>query len=847
ISHFSEYADPLYRVAVKGKFEWNSEQQVSFNQLKVALTTPPVLSFPNSEDMFVLDTDASDAAIGAELSQIQGGVEKVIAYGSFALSKEQRRYCVTRKELLAVIRFTRHFRHYLIGKPFIIRTDHSSLKWLTNFKEPQGQMARWLEELSAYTILKIEHRGGRYHDNADSLSRMYTGDRVSHWTHENYDVDPKMLPCGGCKGCIRMHNDWASFIDTVDDAVPLSNKRDKSDLSQENEVNRFSVALVSKRLVNECNTHASDISVMKLGVSAPPANVLPRGKAQAKDTGLRDGSGWSAGSVLGEKLMREKLYSDLLLTEIAELANGSSISVSDVCRAKLLASFPSDPLDGDDIDELYCILATHILCNDDDPSLMSENFREMSSMGGGIDLVIDKEGINTVENVFNVNSITSANAKTSTHKYSWGYSIDELRQAQKDEPEFEFLHDWVKKQPPDPAKLFLAGPAAKFWRLNQDSVMLIDDLFYYKNPKTDEVQLMLPQKMREMAMKLHHELPTSGHQGFDRTRARIEERFFWFGMNKDIRQYIIGCETCNRNKKQNRNYKGEMIQYHAGIPMERVHLDILGPLPKTPRGNEYILVCVDQFSKWVECVAIPNQTAETTARAAVDNIFCRLGVPAQIFTDQGRNFESKLFQQLCKILEIHKARTTPYRPSANGQVERYNRTLMDAIRCFVGKNQTNWDIHLQQIAAALRASVCRQTGYTPNKMIFGHEINTAADAMFPLPKQNYADYDEYVSTIIKSLQLAHEIARDKLKTNLKRMKRYHDLKVLERNYEVGDPVYLLDTASIKGKCKKLSSPWKGPGVIIKKLSSYVFQVKLKNSVLVINHDRLKPCRDAKLP
>ena len=92
--------------------------------------------------------------------------------------------------------------------------------------------------------------------------------------------------------------------------------------------------------------------------------------------------------------------------------------------------------------------------------------------------------------------------------------------------------------------------------------------------------------------------------------------------------------------------------------MERVHIDFIGPLPKTERGNEHYLMMVDQFTKWVECIPLPSQNAEATARAAVDGFFSRFGFPFQLFSDQGRNFESKLFEALCKALEIHKTRTT---------------------------------------------------------------------------------------------------------------------------------------------------------------------------------------------
>ena len=97
------------------------------------------------------------------------------------------------------------------------------------------------------------------------------------------------------------------------------------------------------------------------------------------------------------------------------------------------------------------------------------------------------------------------------------------------------------------------------------------------------------------------------------------------------------------------------------------------------------------------------------------------------------------------------------------------------------------------------------------------------------------------------MQTAHEVARQRLKPSSRRMKRDYDLRILERMYEVGDVVYVLDTAVIKGKCRKLCPPWKGPGVIVTKLPSFIFRVKLRNTVFVANHDRLKPCQDRKLP
>ena len=192
---FADTVGPLYGLTGKQSFQWNPEHQHAFDKIKQLMTSAPVLALPNSVDHFILDTDASGTAIGAELLQVQAGKERVIAYGSLSLSPEQRRYCVTRRELLAVVRFTRQYRHYLLGKPFTVRTDHGSLTWLLNFREPQGQLARWLEELGQYDM-KVEHRPGRKHQNADALSRIPEDEFLC----QNYQLGsyPKSLPCGGC-------------------------------------------------------------------------------------------------------------------------------------------------------------------------------------------------------------------------------------------------------------------------------------------------------------------------------------------------------------------------------------------------------------------------------------------------------------------------------------------------------------------------------------------------------------------------------------------------------------------------------------------------------------------------
>ena len=173
VKDFAAIAKPLHRLTEKtAKFEWTNECQTAFEEIRHRLVTAPILAFPDYKREFILDTDASDTGIGAVLSQVQeDGSERVIAYASRVLTKPERRYCVTRRELLAVVNFVQHFRPYLLGRHFLLRTYHGSLTWLSNFREPEGQLARWLERLQEYDFT-IAHRPGRKHQNADTLSRQ---------------------------------------------------------------------------------------------------------------------------------------------------------------------------------------------------------------------------------------------------------------------------------------------------------------------------------------------------------------------------------------------------------------------------------------------------------------------------------------------------------------------------------------------------------------------------------------------------------------------------------------------------------------------------------------------------
>ena len=211
------------------KFQWSFECQQSFDTLKTALTSSPILGYPIPGVDFILDTDASDVGTGAVLSQIQNGQETVIAYFSKSLDKHERSYCVTRKELLAVVQALQAFHSYLYRQPVTVRTDNAAVSWMQNLKNPTGQTARWLQELGTYN-LTVVHRSGTQHRNADAMSRHPCTKCLKQQSRNNIDDDDdeeltenpsadvhvtrvvtrsKAAEISGCKPTMGLQSNWA--------------------------------------------------------------------------------------------------------------------------------------------------------------------------------------------------------------------------------------------------------------------------------------------------------------------------------------------------------------------------------------------------------------------------------------------------------------------------------------------------------------------------------------------------------------------------------------------------------------------------------------------------------------
>ena len=203
----------------------------------------------------------------------------------------------------------------------------------------------------------------------------------------------------------------------------------------------------------------------------------------------------------------------------------------------------------------------------------------------------------------------------------------------------------------------------------------------------------------------------------------------------------------------------------SGEPWERISLDITGPHPRSSKQNQYILTIVDHFSKWAEAIPLSNHTAPTVARALMIHVISRFGAPLQVLTDRGTEFESELFSNLMQWLGVEKLRTTVFKPSTNGTVERFHRTLNSMLGTVLSESQRDWDDKLPHVMSAYRATIHSSTGYSPNKLFLGRESRMPVDLAMGLPRQeSHASetYDDYVSNVQETVEKSYHLVREHL-------------------------------------------------------------------------------------
>ncbi|XP_052797464.1 uncharacterized protein LOC128229702 [Mya arenaria] len=387
--------------------------------------------------------------------------------------------------------------------------------------------------------------------------------------------------------------------------------------------------------------------------------------------------------------------------------------------------------------------------------------------------------------------------------------------------------DWKAEQSNDPdiskvISILHSGSRPRGEETSKDVKSLLRDLsrlsldngvlFRTASLDGDEVQqLVIPSFHRTLAFRGVHD--DVGHPGKEKSLWLARQRFYWPGMESDFDRRISSCRACVCRKTPVVP-RANLVPIETSRPMQLVCIDFL-KLDRSKGGYEDVLVITDHFTRYAKAIPCKNQKAVTTARALYEQFIVHYSFPEQLHSDQGRNFESRVIKELCRIAGVRKTRTTPFHPIGNPSAERFNRTLMRMLGTLSDDHKGNWKEFVPALVQAYNATKSSSTGYSPHFLMFGWHPRLSVDAFLGTSPGNEGakSHTSYVSRLQERLQYAYRVAGEAAKKRANQNKVQYDKRVRENKLSVGD-VVLVRKVNLQGR-QKLADKWeKDPYSII---------------------------------
>lgn len=351
---------------------------------------------------------------------------------------------------------------------------------------------------------------------------------------------------------------------------------------------------------------------------------------------------------------------------------------------------------------------------------------------------------------------------------------------------------------------------------------LIDEILYKWVEKSSPV-IVIPFALRERIIReCHEDVLLGAHLGIVKTLEKIRKRFYWKNLIRDTKKHINSCIKCQQRKSHPRDlYKEPLrpIPIPEG-PMERVHIDLLGPLPINTEGYRYIFAITDAFSKWLTVIPLINQSATEVVQAFENYFLTKYGTPRFIVSDNGKQFTSKMFEDLSKIYCFKHRKTTTYRPQANGAVERTNRIVADMLANYINSKGNDWPDFLQLVCFAYNTSIHASTNQTPFYILFLRDpilpIDLRMEREENIIEKNPKDISEYVQEYTQKLRDVKTIVSEIMIKAQHSQKKYADLgrNAKEHEFKVGELVMIQIDHWSGEAYHKFRAKWNGPWRII---------------------------------
>ena len=336
-------------------------------------------------------------------------------------------------------------------------------------------------------------------------------------------------------------------------------------------------------------------------------------------------------------------------------------------------------------------------------------------------------------------------------------------------------------------------------------------------PQPDPWVIVAPEPLRKTVIKAGHD--HAGHLGAKKTRKMVESQFYWPGMASQIAKYCRACPVCLRyNSKKTKKEPLHPLPV-ISQPWDRVAIDIVGKLPRTRRGNCFILTVMDFATRYMEAIPLRRVDAVTTCNALME-VFAHFGLPREILSDNGSNFVAEVTEKLIKLLGVKHIKCSPYHPESNGMLERSHQVLKKTLDK-LGASQTNWDEYL---LLALRTAPHAALGISPYHLLFGRDARTPVselrqrmEELEPAPKRVV----EYISQLYKELETCQALVEKKDAEAKEKSKAYYDRDKKEDQLKPGELVLMMVPKGVDS----LTCQWVGPFKVVKQLSTTTYLTK----------------------